>query len=70
MTNTNCLENIKCPKCGNEQRFRIRATILAIVTDDGTEDYEDLDWNEESYIDCPACMKSGTVAEFTAGSPA
>ena len=37
MTNTNCLENISCPKCGQEDRFKIAATIFCLVTDDGTD---------------------------------
>ena len=35
MINTNCLENIKCPTCGNEEWFRIAAKTIATVTDDG-----------------------------------
>ena len=33
--NTNCLEGIKCPKCGNEDKFVISVVAHATVTDDG-----------------------------------
>ncbi len=45
MTNTNCLEGIQCPQCGNADRFRIVATSLFTVTDDGTEDHGDVEWD-------------------------
>jgi hypothetical protein len=66
MTNTNCLEGIKCPACGNEDRFRIAATSLFTVTDDGTDDYADVDWDDDSYADCPECGRHGTLKDFRA----
>ena len=66
MTNTNCLEGIKCPACGNEDRFRIAATSLFTVTDDGTEDYTEVDWDDDSYADCPECHRHGALKDFRA----
>ena len=66
MTNTNCLSNIKCPACGNEDEFRIRATTLALVTDDGVEDHADMEWDEDSYAECTQCLKSGKLSDFEA----
>lgn len=64
MTNTNCLEGIRCPQCGNEERFRIAATSLFTVTDDGTDDYADVHWDDSSYADCPECGLHGTLKVF------
>jgi hypothetical protein len=66
MTNTNHLENIRCPACGNEDRFRIRATTLVTVTDDEIEDHGDMEWDDESYAECTECLKSGTLRDFQA----
>ena len=66
MTNTNCLEGIKCPACGNEDRFRIAGTTVFIVTDEGTEDHGDIEWDDDSYADCPECFRHGTLKDFRA----
>ena len=66
MTNTNCLENIKCPACGNEDSFRIAAKTVAIVTDDGTEDHGDMQWDDSSYAECSECHRHGTLKDFRA----
>ena len=36
-TNTNCLDGVRCPGCGNQDHFLITATVTARVTDDGAE---------------------------------
>jgi hypothetical protein len=64
MTNTNCLENIKCPVCGNEDSFRIAAKTIATVTADGTEDYGDMEWDDDSYAECTRCHRDGTLRDF------
>lgn len=64
MTNTNCLANIKCPACGNEDKFRIAAHTIATVTDDGTEDYGDIEWDDGSYAECTECLKAGKLRDF------
>ena len=66
MTNANCLADIKCPACGNEDQFRIRATTLALVTDDGVEDHADMEWDEDSDAECTQCLKSGKLSDFEA----
>jgi hypothetical protein len=67
MTNTNCLENIQCPACGNEESFRIAATTMLTVTDDGTDDYSDTEWDNDSYIECTACHRHGSLKDFASG---
>ncbi|MCZ2340456.1 MAG: hypothetical protein LC104_01510 [Bacteroidales bacterium] len=69
MTNTNCLEGIRCPQCGNEDRFMIAAKVIVEVTDDGADiaspqygnGYE---WDDASYCRCPECDREGTLKEF------
>ena len=72
MTNTNCLQDIQCPKCGYRDRFFISATITADVTDDGSEIADnrgDFEWDDNSPIECHACGATGTVGEFTVRQP-
>jgi hypothetical protein len=65
MTNTNCLEGVKCPACGNEDTFRIQITTMADVTDDGAEvEHGEMDWDEASYAECAQCCKHGKLSDF------
>jgi hypothetical protein len=65
-TNTNCLEGIKCPDCGNEDRFFIAGETVFTVTDDGTEDHGDIAWDDDSYTRCPECDREGALKDFKA----
>jgi len=70
MTNTNCLENIRCPSCGNEDTFRIEVKTMATVTDDGTElDHGTVEWDENSYLECPKCFAHGKLGCFKVPPP-
>jgi hypothetical protein len=69
MTNQNCLEGIKCPSCGNEDRFIIAASVMAEVMDDGAElaspQYGNgFEWDDESHCRCPECDLDGSLADF------
>jgi hypothetical protein len=64
MTNTNCLENVCCPKCGQEDRFKIAATIFCLVTDDGSEAEGDHEWDDSSATRCVECGFSGELKDF------
>ena len=68
MPNENCLAGIKCPKCGNEDRFLITATILADVSDDGADlaNGSDILWEDESGTGCPECGENGPLSHFRA----
>lgn len=63
--NENCLDGIRCPRCGCEDAFDIAATCTVRVTDDGTDEGRDFGWDETSAITCGDCQHSGVVAEFT-----
>jgi hypothetical protein len=67
MTNTNCLEGIACPACGNDFMIYIEARTMAAVTDDGSETFGDMEWDASSYTECPDCGRSGTLSEFRVG---
>jgi hypothetical protein len=64
MTNMNCLEGIRCPACGQEDRFRITALITCLVTDDGSEPVGDHDWDDGSSTHCPECGFDGELKAF------
>jgi DNA-directed RNA polymerase subunit M/transcription elongation factor TFIIS len=64
--NSNCLQDIKCPKCGQEDAFYIDCAVRAYVTDDGAEAANgSFSWDRDSLIDCVECEHTGSVAEFT-----
>ena len=67
MANTNCLEGMKCPECCWDESFMIAATTMAEVTDQGVEDYEGMEWDNDSYAECPNCDWSGKVKELRTG---
>jgi hypothetical protein len=66
MTNTNCLEDIRCPKCHQEDRFFIMGCALFDVTDDGSEAVGDHEWDDESRASCPECGHTGRLKHFYA----
>ena len=64
MRNSNCLQGLACPKCGNHERLVIEVASLASVTDEGTDIFGDVQWHSTSYCECPGCWHRGTVADF------
>lgn len=64
MTNTNCLEGMRCPNCGQEDRFKIQGTCMFDVTDNGSEACGNHEFNGESYCQCTECDRYGKLAEF------
>lgn len=65
MPNENCLEGMKCPKCGHEDSFGIACDIVMSVTDEGINDnIGDYDWDDDAYCECRECGHSGTVKDF------
>lgn len=65
MANTNCLEGIRCPKCLQEDRFRISGETIFDVNDSGSEADGAHEWGDESYTWCTGCDAEGPLAEFT-----
>ena len=64
MSNENCLTDVCCPKCGQEDRFRITALITCHVTDDGSEPVGDHVWDADSSTRCPECGFNGKLKDF------
>ena len=64
---TNFLD-MRCPKCGNEDRLDIQASIWIRVCEDGTDADASCDGNQyyepRSPAQCDACGHCGTVREF------
>ena len=63
--NWNCLEGMRCPKCGCATELLIAATAWFRVTDDGTDEYHDVEWDDNSPCRCPVCEHQSTVGEFS-----
>jgi hypothetical protein len=77
MPNEENLAGIACPRCGQDEEFQITGTawdetvwdgtVTFDVIDDGTGDYQGVEWNADSPISCPVCGATGTVEEFQRG---
>jgi len=54
MTNTNCLEGMRCPKCASHGPFRIAVKVVVLMHDDGfyTDTMNDADWGSDAYCQC------------------
>ena len=64
MANHNCLKGIRCPNCGQEDRFLITALITCEVTDEGSEPVGDHYWDSAAFTHCPECEYQGTLKDF------
>lgn len=69
MSNSNCLEGVKCPVCGNEAAFRVVATASFLLTDDGTDFGEQVEYDANSPVSCVECSWSGVWSEASEGDP-
>lgn len=65
--NTNCLEGMECPECKSNGPFKIAATALFTLYDDGTDEFGDLEYDDGSYCECPQCGFDGIVDDFKKG---
>ena len=63
--NTNCLDGMRCPNCGQARSLNIEATVIVKVTDNGTDDTVDgWEWDDTSPCACSNCGHNATVAKF------
>ena len=62
-------ENLKCPKCGHEEYFRIEAYqwIDWEPHEITVEPNHDPAWGAESACSCPECNYQGRVLDFING---
>lgn len=66
--NTNCLENRRCPECGQDSEVLIYSSMWVSLKDDGTDPHADslgsrtgVDYDDSSDVCCPEC---GCECEF------
>ena len=64
MPNENCLAGMACPKCDDEGPFRIAAQSWFKVYDNGTDEFESVEWDDDSTCICLACDFGGKVKNF------
>lgn len=64
MTNTNCLADMRCPRCGSEGPFDISAGALFTVADSGVEAYYGVEWNNDASCYCRQCQHDSIVNDF------
>ena len=65
--NVNCLENVRCPNCGNSDKFYVIGTALFEITDDGVEiapDAADIEYEDDARAFCPDCPYEGAWETF------
>jgi len=69
--NTNCLEGLRCPNCGNEDELLVRAEMWVSLTDDGTDPFANstkhrggVEYDENSDAACPECDYEGALKDF------
>ncbi len=64
--NTNCLEGIRCPRCGSTRKFEILAECVVVFVDNGSDEAGSFAWGDDASIECQNCHETGTVADFKA----
>jgi hypothetical protein len=67
VTNTNCLAGMQCPSCKSDGPFKIAATALFTIHDDGTGEFGDVEYDGGSYCECPQCDFDGIVDDCKKG---
>ena len=65
MSNENCLAGMSCPECKSEGPFKIQITAYVTVHDDGTDDVEDVAWENSSECRGLSCSYRATIEDFT-----
>lgn len=69
--NTNCLEGMRCPECGNEDKLLILAEVWVAMTDEGSDPFDDdlklrgdIDYDNDSSCSCPQCGHEDELRKF------
>lgn len=64
--NTNCLEGLACPKCGQDDKLLITGVSVFEVIDDGTKDHGEVEYDMNSPAACPVwdCGFAGDLGDF------
>lgn len=69
MPNKNWLESMKCPGCGSEGPFEIAGRAWFRVSNDGSSEFTDLEWDDGSELHCPKCLWNGEVQDTLKWTP-
>jgi hypothetical protein len=56
---------LRCPECGQEDKFQIDATVTLTVVGDDVSSEPDNTWESSSFTVCLGCDHEGTAAEFS-----
>lgn len=59
-----CIEGMKCPSCGQAEVFCIYAKALFRVKHDGTDEFQNVEWDKRSFAECPNCNWRGKVKDL------
>lgn len=62
--NVNCLENMRCPNCGNMDRLIVTGLSSFIVTDDGAEQVGDIEYGPNAKTQCYECNYQAKWKDF------
>lgn len=62
-SNSNCLEGVRCPKCGWEDSFEIDALTTATMRDEGSDNYG-TEYDHTTRAACNACGLRDYLAAF------
>lgn len=75
--NTNCLEGMRCPKCGQEDEILVQGTSWLSLKDEGSDFYaastkgiSDVEYHDDSLAACPECDYQGELGDFKVKEPA
>lgn len=63
--NDNCLDGMRCPRCGALEPFSIRNTCWTVWTDEGSGESDNHEWELDDKCKCLACGHWGDVRGFT-----
>jgi hypothetical protein len=63
-TNENCLDGMRCPKCGSLGPYLIDSDSTFEVEDMGTDTFGGVEWDEHSPCECKECEFRGLVGDF------
>ena len=70
MTNTNCLQGMRCPKCGSEGPVSVEISAVVLMHDDGFDNstISDTAWELDSFCQCGQCGFTADVLAFKLGA--
>lgn len=62
--NENCLVDVACPACGSRGPFNIAVCTVVEMSDYGSEDAGDIQYDERSHANCPSCGRYDNYEGF------